>query len=84
MFWYNETLVEFNLVQHQISFSGSSDVRLSFAQHHLSRQNESDVGLGLITQVFNVTLPNYVGRLIGRLLKSAGKIGHITDWKRHI
>ena len=27
MLLYNETLVEFNLVQHQISFAGLSDVR---------------------------------------------------------
>ena len=58
MFWYNKTLVEFDLVQHQISFALSSDVRLSFAspsnQHHLSRQNKSDVGLILIQQVLNV------------------------------
>ena len=31
MFCYNKTLVEFDLVQHQISFTGSSDARLSFS-----------------------------------------------------
>ena len=55
MFWYNRTLVEFDLVQHQINFAGSSDVRLSFASPNIiSLQTKSDVGLGLIQQVFNV------------------------------
>ena len=47
MFWYDKTLVEFDLVQHQISFARSSDARLS-----LYPQNRSDVGLGLIQQPF--------------------------------
>ena len=68
MFWYNKTLVELDLIQHQISFARSSDVRLSFASHnitfilrglfhdiaYLSWQNKSDVGFGLIQQVLNV------------------------------
>ena len=36
MFWYNKTLVEFDLVQHQVSFSGSRDVRLSFASSNIT------------------------------------------------
>ena len=54
MFWYNKTVVEFDLVQHQISFAWSSDVRLSFASPSITctRQNKSDVGLGLIQQLF--------------------------------
>ena len=56
MFWYNKTVVEFDLVQHQISFTWSSDVRLSFASPNITctLQNKSDVGLGLIQQLFNV------------------------------
>ena len=33
---YNKTLVELDLVQHQISFAGSSDVRLSFASPNIT------------------------------------------------
>ena len=36
MFCYNKTLVEFDPVQRQISFSGSSDVRLSFASPNIT------------------------------------------------
>ena len=55
MFWYNKTLVEFDLVQHQISFAGSSDATLSFASPNITcpGKNKSDVGLALIQQVFN-------------------------------
>ena len=48
MFWCSETPVEFDLVQHQIIFAGSSYVRLS-THHH-----KSDVGLSLIQEVLNV------------------------------
>ena len=56
MFWYNKTLVEFDLVQHQISFAGSSDVTLSFASPNITCPGKTnpDVGLGLIQQVFIV------------------------------
>ena len=55
MFWYNKTLVEFDLIQHQISFAWSSDAGLSFIfRHHLSWQSKSDVGVGLIKYLFNV------------------------------
>ena len=36
MFWYNKTVVEFDLVQHQISFAWSSDVRLSFTSLNIT------------------------------------------------
>ena len=32
MFWYNEKLAEFDIVQNQTSFARSSGVRLSFAR----------------------------------------------------
>ena len=35
MLWCNKILVELDLVQHQISFAGSSDVGLSVIQHVL-------------------------------------------------
>ena len=63
MFLYDKILVEFNLVQHQISFTGSSDVRLSFTSpniDHLSASlvpaKKSDVGLCFIQQVFIIVL----------------------------
>ena len=56
MFWYNKKVIEFDLVQHQISFAWSSDVRLSFASPNITchGKNKSDVGLGLIQQLFIV------------------------------
>ena len=63
MFWYNKTLVEFDLVQHQISFAGSSDVRLSFALPCFTYPGKKniDVVLGLIQQAINaVNIPSVI------------------------
>ena len=49
MFWYNKTLVEFDLVQHQISFSGSSDVRLSFASPNITCPGKTNLMLDSIS-----------------------------------
>ena len=42
--WNNE-LVELDLVQHQISFAGSSDVRLSFASHNITCPSKTNLML---------------------------------------
>ena len=42
MFWYNKTLVELDLVQHQISFAGPSDVRLSFASPNITYPDKTN------------------------------------------
>ena len=51
MFWYNNTLVELDLVQHQISFAGSSDVRLSFASPSITCPGKTNL---MLDSVFNV------------------------------
>ena len=45
MFWYNKTVVEFDLVQHQISFAWSSDVRLSFASPNIACHGKTNLML---------------------------------------
>ena len=42
MFWCNKTLVEFDLIQHQISFARSSDVRLSSALPNITCHSTLD------------------------------------------
>ena len=49
MFWYNKTLVEFDLVQHQISFAGSSDVRLSFASPSITCPGKTNLMLDSVS-----------------------------------
>ena len=49
MFWYNKILVEFDLVQHQISFAGSSDVRLSFASPNIICLGKTNLMLDLVS-----------------------------------
>ena len=55
MFWYNKTLVEFDLLQRQISFSGSRDVRLSFASSSVTCHN-------IVQQVFSGALGKKLGQ----------------------
>ena len=43
MFWYNKALVEFDLIQHQISFAGSSDVKLSFASPNITCSGKTNL-----------------------------------------
>ena len=45
MFGYNKTVVEFDLVQHQISFVWSSDVRLSFASPSITCHGKTNLML---------------------------------------
>ena len=47
MFQYDKTLVEF--VQHQISFTGSSDVRLSFALPNISCPGKTNLMLDSVS-----------------------------------
>ena len=56
MFWCNKTLVELDLVQHQISLPGQVMLgSASLSQTSLvPARKKSDVGLGLIQQVFIV------------------------------
>ena len=49
MFWYNKTVVEFDLVQHQISFARSSDVRLSFASPSITCPGKTNLMLDLVS-----------------------------------
>ena len=49
MFWYNKTLAEFDLVQHQISFAGSSDVRLSLASPNITCPGKANLMLDLVS-----------------------------------
>ena len=49
MFWYNKTVVEFDLVQHQISFAWSSDVRLSFASLNITCHGKTNLMLDLVS-----------------------------------
>ena len=48
MFWYHKTLVEFDIVQHQISFAGTSDVRLSFASPSITCPGKANLMLDLV------------------------------------
>ena len=59
MFWYNKKLIEFDLVQHQISFAGSSDVRFSFSSPNIACPSKIHLMLdfGLIQQVLNYLAP---------------------------
>ena len=49
MFWYNKTVVEFDLVQHQISFAWSSDVRLSFASPNITCHGKTNLTLDSVS-----------------------------------
>ena len=49
MFWYYKTLAEFDLVQHQISFTGSSYVRLSFASSNIICPGKTNLMLDLVS-----------------------------------
>ena len=49
MFWYNKTLIEFDLVQHQISFAGSSEARLSFASPNITILGKTNLMLGSVS-----------------------------------
>ena len=49
MFWYNKTLVEFDLVQHQISVAGSRDVRLSFASPNITCPGKTNLMLDSVS-----------------------------------
>ena len=49
MFWYNKTVVEFDLVQHQISFAWSSDVRLSFASPNITCHGKTNLMLDSVS-----------------------------------
>ena len=45
MFWYNKTLVEFDLVHHQISFAEPSDVRFSFCSSNITCPGKTNLML---------------------------------------
>ena len=49
MFSYNKTLVEFDLVQHKISFAGSSDFRLSLASPNITCPGKTNLMLDLVS-----------------------------------
>ena len=49
MFWCNKTLVEFDIIQHQISFAGSSDVTLSFALPNISCPGKTNLMLDCVS-----------------------------------
>ena len=49
MFWYNKTVVEFDLVQHQISLAWSSDVRLSFASPSITCHGKTNLMLDSVS-----------------------------------
>ena len=49
MVWYNKTLVEFDFVQHQISFAWSSDVRLSFASPNINCPGKTNLMLDSVS-----------------------------------
>ena len=49
MFWYNKRLVEFDLVQHQVSFSGSSDVRLTFTSPSVTCPGKTNLMLDSVS-----------------------------------
>ena len=49
MFWCNKTVVEFDLVQHQISFALSSDVRLSFALPNITCHSKTNLMLDSVS-----------------------------------
>ena len=49
MFWYNKTVVEFDLVQHQISFAWSSDVRLRFASPNITCHGKTNLMLDSVS-----------------------------------
>ena len=49
MFWYKKTLVEFDLVQHQIGFAGSSDVRLCFASPNITCPGKTNLMLDSVS-----------------------------------
>ena len=49
MFWYNKTVDEFDLVQHQISFACSSDVRLSFASPNITCHGKTNLMLDSVS-----------------------------------
>ena len=49
MFRYNKTVVEFDFVQHQISFARSNDVRLSFASPNITCPGKTNLMLDLVS-----------------------------------
>ena len=49
MFWHNKTLVKFDLIQHQISFAGSSDVRLSFSSLNITCPGKTNLMLDSVS-----------------------------------
>ena len=49
MSWYDKTVVEFDLVQHQIRFSWSSDVKLSFALPSITCHGKTNLMLDSVS-----------------------------------
>ena len=49
MFWYNKTVIEFDLVQHQIRFAWSSDVRLSFTSPSITCHGKTNLMLDSVS-----------------------------------
>ena len=49
MFWYNKTVVEFDLVQHQISVAWSGDVRLNFASPNITCHDKTNLMLDSVS-----------------------------------
>ena len=49
MFWCNKTVVEFDLVQHQISVAWSSDVRLSFVSPNITCHGKTNLVLDSVS-----------------------------------
>ena len=49
MFWYKKRLVEFDFVQHQISFARSSNVRLSFASPNITCPGKTNLMLDSVS-----------------------------------
>ena len=67
MSWYNKTLAELDLVQHQISFAGPRDVRLSFASPNITCPGKTNLMLDLVSS--NKCLVVFVESIVILLVK---------------